>query len=127
MEFLFVYGTLQRPGNSHMADFLALNAEVIAEGFFYGRLYDLTHYPGAVRGKNPDGKVYGTIYKLNNPEKVLPVLDEYEAVEEGLYVRGKIPVFISEEEIECWVYLYNQPTDNLSQIISGNYNKHLRK
>ena len=121
MEILFVYGTLLDAQN-HTAQFLKLNAEFYAKGYFTGKLLDLGDYPGAVLSENTDDKVFGSAFVLKNPETVLSVLDEYEEAcdmfpEPREYIRRKTVIFTDKgEKIICWIYLYNRSTHNLRQI-----------
>ena len=127
MNYLFVYGTLQRESRSPMATFLLRHAEVAERGYIYGRLYEVDSYPGAIPGNPGEGKVFGTLLKLRTPETVFRVLDEYEEIGEQYpepheYRRVVIPVITeSGEEKPCWIYLYNHPVDNLEHIPSGDY------
>lgn len=137
--YLFVYGSLMNTIQSSIARFLQDNSIFIGEGYVQGYLYDLGHYPGMVADKNASGKVVGHIFQLKEPEKVLPVLDEYEAIGEQFsqyeeYVRKEVPVLLSESEnvgkeketMQCWAYLYNLPTEHLRSIPSGNYLEYLK-
>lgn len=127
MEYLFVYGTLLAKANNEMSDFLKLNAVFFGNGYFHGRLYHTGEYPGAVLSNSINYKVYGNIYRINDPEKVFGVLDAYEEVGTQYlvpneYKRHKVIVFIyGRKELACWVYLYNRPVNKLEQISSGDY------
>lgn len=123
MEILFVYGTLLDAQNQ-MAQFLKLNAEFYAKGYFTGKLIDLGDYPGAVLSKNTDDKVFGSAFVLKNPATVLPVLDEYEGAGEKFsepkeFIRTKTEIITDKKEkLQCWIYLYNLSTKNLREIKS---------
>ncbi len=126
MEFLFVYGTLLKDIENSMSIYLSRHADFYCKGYFYGRLYNLGEYPGAITGTNPNERVYGNIFKLKNPGKIFSVLDEYEEVGEKFpspneYRREKIKVYCYNNEIEAWIYLYNHSVLNLSLIPSGDY------
>ena len=123
---LFVYGTLLFSIESSIATFLKNNAKFIGEGYLSGQLFDLGYYPAAVFQEDASSMVFGHIFELNDAETALPVLDEYEAVGEQFghykeYIRSKVPVWWEGKKIYCWAYLYALPTDDLPQIISGNY------
>lgn len=126
MEFLFVYGTLQDPQNQ-VAQFLQSNAEFYAEGYFHGKLFDLGDYPGAIESKNPEDKVFGSIFKVRNPDAVFVAIDEYEETGDKFpspneFIRKKIDVFVSNGEmIPSYVYLYNWPVEHYKRIVSGKY------
>jgi len=91
-----------------------------------GELYDLGEYPGLTPG---EGTVTGELYEVIDPQG-LRLLDEYEAYYEhdavrSLFVRRQVRLI--EPELECWVYLYNQPVDGKSRIPAGNWTEHLRR
>lgn len=94
-----------------------------------GRLYEVDGYPGLVLGNSQNnGKVYGELYRLLNPQQVLNALDDYEECSSHFpkpheYVRKQIPVncLDSNKIVLAWVYLYNRPTTGLHLIPSGDY------
>lgn len=126
MEFLFVYGTLRDPQNQ-VAQFLKSNADFYAEGYFYGKLFDLGDYPGAIESENPEDKVFGSIFQVRNPDAVFVALDEYEETGDKFpspneFIRKKIYVFDSNGKmIPSFVYLYNWPLERFKRIVSGKY------
>jgi len=125
--FLFTYGTLMRNFSNPFAKKLRLAASFENEGYFNGRLYRITWYPGAVFEKNADSKVHGEIYRLQSTE-ILRELDVYEDVleneEASLYVRRIIPVTAADGSIlQCWAYLYNQQIDQSLLIQSGRFKR----
>ncbi|WP_242204207.1 gamma-glutamylcyclotransferase family protein [Aestuariivivens insulae] len=123
-NYLFVYGTLLNKANNDMSQFLGQHAMLVGKGYFYGELYLVDWYPGAVKSKQATDKVYGTIYKISEANLVFKVLDDYEGVQEGLYDRVLMDVFIDADTVlNCWVYLYSQPTSNLKRIDSGDFFK----
>ena len=128
-EFLFVYGTLKSDMNNDMYHLLAKNARFIDDAVWNGKLYQVEDYPGAVPSNNPIDKVYGELYTLNNPERILPALDKYEECsdkfpEPTLFkrIRGDVKTLSDKGKIvKTWIYIYNLPIDNLEQIKSGNF------
>src|ERR1700749_172942 len=80
-NLLFIYGTLLN-GDNEYAVYLENNSRFYAEGRIKGKLYDVGEYPGAVLLESED-YIYGTILQLNDPEKVLSVLDDYEGYGQG--------------------------------------------
>jgi gamma-glutamylcyclotransferase (GGCT)/AIG2-like uncharacterized protein YtfP len=126
-EHLFVYGTLRRAAGSRMHHFLARHADFVGEGVCPGRLYRVACYPGLVAAADPTHLVQGEIYRLREPEVVLPRLDEYEGCgpgspEPALYLRRKETVTLGQGgELLAWVYVYNRPTDGLELIVSGDF------
>jgi len=127
MEYLFVYGTLMKNENNDMSKFLSKNAKFYSKGYFYGELYDIGEYPGAITSKNKNKRVYGNIFTLRTPEKVFSILDEYEEVGEKFpfpneYKRIKTTVYSMENgNFLCWIYLYNHSVKNMPRILSGDY------
>lgn len=126
MEFLFVYGTLMQRVSNKMSAFLKLHSTFSSDGYFHGKLYDLGEYPGAIISTNREEKVFGQVFELHQTEEVFPVLDAYEGVEEGLYLRRKVEVTtVAGQIIHAWVYVYNQPVELHKFIESGDYMKYL--
>ncbi|MGA0557003.1 gamma-glutamylcyclotransferase family protein [Larkinella sp. VNQ87] len=119
---LFVYGTLLSGSEHPMANWLRLHSRLLGPGFFAGWLYDLSTYPGAVLDPLTDAKVHGEVYCVPIPvfESLLQTLDDYEGDE---YTRAVVPVQTADGPVDCWTYLFNQPTDALPLIRSGRYGK----
>lgn len=126
-EYLFVYGTLLKDFVSDMSKFLEQHSEFVGSGYFNGNLYEISWYPGAVLSDNPNDKVYGHIFKILNAEKTFKVLDDYEGIGDtgehaNEYNRTLIDAYLdSNQPVKTWVYIYNNSTENLKQITSGNY------
>jgi gamma-glutamylcyclotransferase (GGCT)/AIG2-like uncharacterized protein YtfP len=110
-----------------MSKFLEKNAEFIGEGYFYGKLYKISWYPGAILSQDANNKVYGHIYKVKDEEKTFKILDDYEGITETAefpneYKRVLTDAFFKTDEIlKTWVYIYNLETTGLTQITSGNF------
>lgn len=116
-DLIFVYGTLQQGFDNRFSRILTSRSQFIGTGFMQGKLYDLGEYPGAVSGI--DGSVvHGELYKCNNPERIIPILDYYEGEE---YKREIVEVCLQEKIYQAYVYLYLLPVDLDQQIFSGNY------
>lgn len=128
-EYLFVYGTLLKDFESYMSKFLEKHSEFIGTGYFDGKLYEISWYPGAVLSTVSTEKVYGHIFKILNNKKTFQVLDDYEGIGQTTkhpneYKRVLIDAYLdSKETIKTWVYIYNNSTENLKLIPSGNYLK----
>ena len=126
-DYLFVYGTLLKDLDNEMSNFLASQSVFTGKGYFYGELYKVSWYPGAILSNNVSNKVYGMIFKVKNSEVVFKVLDEYEGLGDHqskpyLFKRELITVFIETNiKIKSWVYLYDRPIKNLKKIISGDF------
>ena len=95
MDYLFVYGTLQAKFKNEYAQLLHSKATIIGEAYFYGKLFLIDYYPGAIADLHAQSKVYGTLFKLNENHQLLKDLDEYEEVGEAYeqpneYIRENI-------------------------------------
>lgn len=125
-NLLFVYGTLMNNIQSTIATYLHHNSDFVGEGTFPGKLYDLGSYPGAVYDRQSDSRVHGHVFKLHDPGNMLQRLDLYEGIypsqaDKNEYRRALVSVYVNEEPIDCWVYLYNLSTIGLKEIPAGNY------
>ena len=125
-EYLFVYGTLRKDTETQMHQLLMHYCDHINNGYFTGKLYEISGYPGAVESLNETEKVYGELYRINS-DAVLPLIDDYEECSEQFslpheYVRKKVIVYINDcSVVNAWCYIYNFCTLKLRQIPSGNY------
>lgn len=130
-DLLFVYGSLLSADNE-FANYLIKNAAFYSPGKFKGRLYDMGKYPGAILSDDNAYNISGSILKLNNPEQVLKVLDDYEGFGEdqeqpNLFIRELLSVITSDGAIKCWIYLYNLSVADLPEIRSGNYQSYIKQ
>lgn len=91
---LFVYGTLRSGGG---AAGQLRGCRLVGPGSVAGTLYDLGDYPALVLGG--DGRVEGEVWRC--PAGVLPRLDEYEGVAEGLFGRAEVEA----AGVRCWTYV----------------------
>jgi gamma-glutamylcyclotransferase (GGCT)/AIG2-like uncharacterized protein YtfP len=123
-EFLFAYGTLQPGLAPKQMEPVVARMRVVGEGFVYGWLYNLGHFPGLQL--DPAGrKVFGTVMEL--PEDFLPELDAYEefyadALEASQFLRVRQSVKLKTgEQLECWVFVYNRAVGNAPLIPDGRF------
>jgi gamma-glutamylcyclotransferase (GGCT)/AIG2-like uncharacterized protein YtfP len=124
-NLLFVYGTLLSDDNED-AIYLKNNSTNYSKGKLKGRLYNIGEYPGAILSNEQNNYIYGTILKINNPEKVFPVIDHYEGFGDDQpqpdeFIRVLTEIETEGEPVNCWIYLYNLPVTGLNQIKSGRY------
>lgn len=124
--YLFVYGTLKRNFDNPFSRQLQDASAYISEGAFTGCLYLVSWFPAAIYRPGSPLQVHGEIYRMNDPARLLPVLDEYEDVHadpaQSLYVRSIIPVLSSDKRIfNCWAYLYNRSAEGLQQLYGGRF------
>ncbi|WP_128547389.1 gamma-glutamylcyclotransferase family protein [Larkinella soli] len=117
-SLLFVYGTLLSASNHPMAATLRQLGERVGPGHFPGRLFHLGGYPGAVYEPEAATLVHGEIHRLTDPERSLPLLDDYEGDE---YARALVPVRTEGGLVDCWTYLFIRPTAPFRLITSGRY------
>jgi gamma-glutamylcyclotransferase (GGCT)/AIG2-like uncharacterized protein YtfP len=124
-DLLFVYGTLLIADNKFAA-YLNSNSTLLGPAKIQGKLFDVGSYPALIIADTGNYEVVGSICKLNNAAEVLAVLDPYEGIgpEEdapNLYERLLQPVNTADGDLLCWIYVYNQPIDGLTEIITGDY------
>jgi len=76
IDLVFFYGTLmsgfQRLGRSHVEAMLT----AVGRGSIRATLFDLGIYPAAVPAS--DGRVWGEVHRMLDPDAVLSTLDEIE-------------------------------------------------
>lgn len=132
-DLLFVYGTLMRAAEHHMHPVLARCSVFVGDARFNGRLYLVAHYPGAVPSTVAEEKIDGELYRLHDADKLLQMLDDYEACaphspQPHEFVRRRCQVTLAEEaQVTSWIYLYNRPVDRLPRIASGRFLEHMAR
>jgi len=122
---LFVYGTLLDNGNTYGA-YLQQHCTLLRPGKLRGRLYDMGEYPGAILDASSERYVHGSIYLMDEPEKILKIIDDYEGFgdnqeQPNLFVRVQMAIETIGGSVKCWIYLYNLPVNGLLLIESGKY------
>ncbi len=126
-EHLFVYGTLQKDLDNDMSRFLGQHSEFLGRGYFFGKLFEISWFPGAESDVSNSSKVYGSVFKLKDTSNVFKTLDTYEGYNpndlvNSLFRRESITVYFEDNtSLTAWVYLYNRSTANEKQIVSGDY------
>jgi gamma-glutamylcyclotransferase (GGCT)/AIG2-like uncharacterized protein YtfP len=123
-KYLFVYGKLKHDQHNEHSDYLSSLAYRMGNGFVFGRIYLINDkYPGLFLSNDSNEKVYGEIYKVNDPF-IFDKLDKYEEAcpktkknAEFKRVIGK-PYF-GVNVISCWIYVYNKLVDDSTLIKSG--------
>ena len=75
--------------------------------------------------------VHGQLLKIQvNKKLLLQELDMFEGFKGELgdeYVRIKTIAHYNDQQIEAWVYLYNQSTKGLTMITGGHYGDYLQE
>jgi len=122
---LFVYGTLLDEDNQY-GIYLRDNSSFYAKGRLKGKLYHLGEYPGAVLGEDND--IYGIVLQMDNPAEALSLIDIYEGFGDDQPQPNEFTRVLTEAEtdagpVECWIYLYDLPTDKSTLIPNGRYHK----
>ena len=93
------------------------------------KLYDLGEYPGAVLDSS-ESKVFGKAFEFSDDEGLLKTLDRYEGfdsedLKHNLFIRTKTDATLNDgSSIECWIYVYNQDTNDAHLIECGDYIKY---
>lgn len=124
---LFVYGTLLSTAGHPKGARLQREARLIGEASIPGRLYRIEHYPGLVECTDPQARVHGEVYALNDPASALKWLDAYEGIVPGAhdhneYERVERPGRLaSGEHVTAWVYLYRKGVARSRLIPDGRW------
>ncbi|MDO6758869.1 gamma-glutamylcyclotransferase family protein [Tamlana sp. 2_MG-2023] len=132
-QYIFVYGTLLKDVDNNKSKFLAMYSELVGSGYFHGKLYRISWFPGAVESKNDTDKVYGSLFKIYDFDIVFKALDAYEGIdmnsrEPNLFERSVVPIYIEDGSVvKAWVYFYNHSVEDLEQIVSGDFLKNCGK
>jgi len=107
-----VYGTLRSEFDNDHARLLRSQAERIGSASVPGAIFLVAHYP-AYRPE-PRGEVRGEVYRLENPEAIFRILDEYEAPAfERVWQPDPGPGF--------WLYRFTTQPPEKSRIESGDF------
>jgi gamma-glutamylcyclotransferase (GGCT)/AIG2-like uncharacterized protein YtfP len=127
---VFFYGTLMAGFDRRRRAGIEEKLAFAGRGSIEAALFDLGIYPAAVPA--PDGRVWGEVYRILEPDAVLTALDEIEGYspddpDRSLYLRGEADVtLIDGTQLRAWVYFYNAPLGQAPRIASGDYLQHVR-
>ena len=127
---VFFYGTLMTGFDRRRRAGIDSMLEYVGRGRIQAALFDLGIYPAAV--PDPDGAVWGEVYRAVDLDKVLAGLDDIEGYcadqpESSLYTRVEVLVTYEDGRTEgVWVYFYNAPLGRAERIRSGDYLEHLK-
>lgn len=134
-QYLFVYGTLRRELVDRLAPApiagIIRGLNFVGRGSIRGELYDLGSYPAAICGEDFATLVKGEVYRLQDPEATLMLLDVYEGCvpgepEASLFLRRSESVTMEEGGVlPCWLYVYNDWVQGSSPIAGGDYVSYL--
>lgn len=127
---MFFYGTLMTGFDRRRRAGIDHNLRYLGRGCIRAALFDLGIYPAAV--PDPEGRVWGELYAMANPQEVLAALDGIEGYrpdepDASLYIRREAPVALEGGAGDtAWVYFYNAPLGRAERIHSGDYLAHLK-
>jgi len=121
--FLFVYGTLKRGNKFHHELAKQTGLTFLGSARIKGRLYRLRNvaFPGAVPTRVPNSFVHGQLFSMQHPQMTLTALDAFEEVDEGLFRRALVDVWIEGERKRAWTYFYARPVTKARLLSEGVY------
>ncbi len=123
-RYLFVYGTLLSKLGHSMHQVMKQDARLISPATYQGRIYLVSGYPGAVPSDDPQDRVTGEVYELDDPDLAFDMLDVYEGCEASQpeFKRAEVTVLLeSGEEVAAWIYLFDQSIEGCERIGSGDF------
>ena len=133
-DYLFVYGTLRKGFELPVQKRISSDIEWLGTSEIRGKLYDIGDYPAALpAAKNEKSVIKGEVIKINDPEKVMRVIDRYEGynpkkLARSEYYREKEKMVLEDgKKIEAWVYWYNFPVEGKKRIRHKDYLNYLKK
>lgn len=127
---VFFYGTLMTGFDRRRQIGIDRELRFIGRGTIRAALFDLGIFPAAV--PDPEGRVWGEVYRMTDPDRVIAALDDIEGFcpdepDSSLYTRLETPIALEDGRVETgWVYFYNAPLGRAERIPSGDYLEHLR-
>jgi gamma-glutamylcyclotransferase (GGCT)/AIG2-like uncharacterized protein YtfP len=130
-DYLFVYGTLRKNYDLKLKDQVKDKLQYVGQAKIGAVLYDLGRYPGAVKSKG-EQEVVGDVFLLNDPARVLRILDKYEGIPEKAastaeFVRKKGRVRLrSGRQVIAWIYWYNRDPKERKPIRYKDYLNYLK-
>lgn len=125
LHYLFVYGTLRHGCATGAHAHYLQGADFISPATIRGQLFMVDYYPGLVLSETEHWAL-GEVYLLEDDAQ-LHQLDVYEGCAKKSpqpheYTRRMTQVrLISGEEMAAWVYVYQQETQHLALIDSGDF------
>ena len=129
-DFVFFYGTLMAGFDRRRRAGIDSKLTYTGRGSIRAALFDLGIYPAAVPA--PEGRVWGEVYQMSDPEAVISALDDIEGYrpddpDKSLYARSTASVTMPDgSPVEAWVYFYNAPLGRAPRIASGDYLEHTK-
>ncbi len=132
-DYLFIYGTLLTgTGDRQIQRHLQRYLQPVGAAVMAGRLYDLGAYPGMVCSTRDGEWVQGMLCTVHRPERGFNLLDRYEECESENISRGRYGrhrkiarLLTNNQDITCWVYLYQGSITGRPRIRHGDYRRFL--
>ncbi|HVW86844.1 MAG TPA: gamma-glutamylcyclotransferase family protein [Bryobacteraceae bacterium] len=112
IDLLFVYGTLRGRFGNRYAEMLRAEARFLATATVSGSIFLISDYPGY--RPDPPGSVQGELYRLSDPDRLIPILDEYEGPD---FER----VLIDVAGQAAWIYQFRSRPPIAARIASGDF------
>ena len=111
---LFVYGSLRSECDNPHVRKLRNEAKSMGRATVRGSIFRTGDFSGYK--EEPAGIVQGELWQLNEPEKTLVALDEYEGDE---YPR--VVVRLEQPPVDAWIYVYAGHVAPDARIESGDF------
>ena len=103
-RYLFVYGTLRRAFDNQYAKLLRECSRFAGEGAITAALYQLDGFTGMVPDPESGAPIQGEAFEIQDPDRLWPVLDEYEGAEFELRI---VPVTLTDGLVlQSFVYAF---------------------
>ncbi len=123
-DLIFVYGTLMLEATNSFARQFHAQSTFLGKATWMGKLYQVIHYPGAVKSSNPDELIHGEIWQMKSPVVTLKMLDEYEECSPTHplpheYLRSLENIKLNHNDVCAWVYIYQREISHLKHLKSG--------
>lgn len=125
--YLFAYGFLKRAYHGdRKTQTPPMDVEFVSVGLYQGRIYRVERYPGVIYDELEDYTVKGEVFKMRNPDQLLPILDRYEhasplIVTEPEYQRVLRKIKTPNALVDCWVYEYLKAVKDPMLIENGEF------
>src|SRR5579872_7226926 len=131
-EYLFVYGTLRKGYDLKLKNNVKADLKYMGQGKVAASMYDIGRYPGAIQNKTGE-EIIGDVFLLNDPSRVLRILDKYEGISKRAgvhdeFIRQKKQIKLrSGKKLNAWIYWYNQSIEGKLRIKYKDYLNYIKK
>lgn len=139
MTRLFVYGTLMTGFANGVEDIMSRYAEKICDTTYQGKLYLVQGiesgfaYPAVASSEDPADVVYGEVYRLSEPDFVLPIIDRYEGCSDSdprphEYRREIVTVYDKNDQpLQAFTYLLTLSEHSFMLIPGGSFSEYMNE